>query len=158
MSLNRHERFVALLFGVFIDFDHLLAVPRYLADSGMSSMMTFGFEDPSGLPWKSLLHRPIGAFVVLPIAIGWRFLVPAAFWGIHILLDTFQQNSASYSLALEAVIFSVLVVVIVFLDYKGVTRTKGEQTIREYCEDVCRRLSWLAGRVTRTPSDSILSR
>ena len=158
LNLNRHERFVALLFGVFIDLDHLLAVPRYLADNGISSMLTFDFEDPEGLPWKSLLHRPVGAFIILPMAVGWRFFIPATFWGIHILLDVFQQSSALYSLPLEAAVFSMVVGAIVVLDYKGMTRTKGEQTVREYCEDLGRRLSWLAGRVMRTPSDSTWSR
>jgi hypothetical protein len=145
MNLNRHERFVALLFGVFIDFDHLLAVPRYLAGNSVSSMMAFGFEDPEGLPWKSLLHRPMGAFIVIPMAVGWRFLVPAAFWGIHILMDAFQQSSAMYSVALEACLFAAAVGAIVALDYLGVTRTRGGRTLMEYCEDVGRRLRGVFG-------------
>jgi hypothetical protein len=145
MNLNRHERFVALLFGVFIDFDHLLAVPRYLADNSLSSMMVFGFEDPSGLPWKSVLHRPVGAFIVLPMAIGWRFMIPAAFWCVHMLMDIFRQTSAMYSITLEASVFVIVCAMIVVMDYLGVTRTRDVQTVREYSEDVGRRLRTVFG-------------
>lgn len=143
LSLNRHERFVALLFGVFIDVDHLLALPRFLADNSLSSVMTLSFEDPSGLPWKSLLHRPVGAFIVLPMAIGWRFMIPAAFWGIHIATDMFQQASSVYSVQLDVCLFAVVCSTIVAFDYLHVARSRGVQTPWEYVEDVGRRLRCL---------------
>jgi len=105
LSLNRDEWFIALTFGVLLDADHLFAAPRYISDNGLAAILRPTWEDGSGLPWKSLLHYPIGFFVVAPLSIGWRYLLPLLFWGVHVGIDEFQSATLEHTTAIESVLF-----------------------------------------------------
>jgi len=118
LNLNRDEWFVALLFGVVIDADHLFAVPRYVSDNGVAAILSPTWDDGSGLPWKSSFHHPEGAFVVGYLAIGWRLFIPFLFWGTHLAIDEFQLATIEYSGIIELIFLSAVVGGIVVLGYR----------------------------------------
>lgn len=134
MNLNRDEWFIGLMFGVFIDIDHVFAIPRYVQENGFLALLTPTLEDPSGHPWKSLLHRPVGAFIMMPLSVGWRFFFPALFWGVHMCMDIYQTACDSYPVIVEAALFIGACAGIAVLGY---TRAKGTDltlTPRGYLE------------------------
>ncbi len=108
LSLNRDEWFIAMTFGVLLDADHIFAAPRYISDNGWAAIIRPTWDDGSGLPWKSLLHYPIGFFVVAPLSLGWRYMLPLLFWGVHVGIDEFQSATLGYSAVVESVFFTVV--------------------------------------------------
>lgn len=106
LNLNRDEWFVALMFGVIIDADHIFAAPRYLSDNGWEALLRPTWDDGSGLPWRSLLHYPVGFFLVAPLAVGWRYLVPLLFWAVHVGVDELQNATLSQSALIESVVLA----------------------------------------------------
>jgi len=106
LDLNRDEWFVALTFGVLIDADHLFALPRYVSDNGWAAILRPTWDDGSGLPWRSLLHEPVGFFVIAPLSVGWRLLIPLLFWGVHVGMDELQMATLEHSAAVESVLLA----------------------------------------------------
>lgn len=136
LNLSRDEWYVVLLFGVAIDVDHVFAAPRYITDNGWSAILNPTWDDGSGLPWKSLLHYPVGAFIVFPLAIGWRLLLPFTFWGIHVALDYFQQAIIDYSNPVEMVLFSAACLGIALVGYRRWRELGAEGTFTQYVSKV----------------------
>jgi len=140
MSLDRDEWFVALTFGVLIDLDHLFAAPRYIADNGWAAILRPSWDDGSGLPWRSLFHYPVGAFVVAPLAIGWRYFVPLVFWGLHVSLDQLQNSTLEYSTPVESAILVVVCSGIVYIGYRRWGELREETGFRLFLNDVSRKI------------------
>lgn len=118
LALDRNEWFVAFTFGVLVDLDHAFAVERYVNDNGLAALLNATWDDGSGHPWKSLMHYPVGAFIVAPLAIGWRFLLPLLFWGSHIGLDYLQTATLSHSAIVESVLLSAIAAGIFAIQFK----------------------------------------
>ena len=118
LNLNRDEWVVALSFGVLIDADHLFAAPRYVGDNGLGAILRPSWDDGSGLPWRSLIHYPIGAFVVLPLSVGWRFMIPALFWGVHLVVDQLQAWLIHWNTPAEAALLTGACAGIVLIWYR----------------------------------------
>jgi len=118
LNLNRDEWFVALTFGVFIDADHLFALPRHVSDNGWAALLWPSWDDGSGLPWRSLLHQPIGFFVVAPLAIGWRYMLPLLFWGVHVGMDELQMATLEHSAVIESTLLAAVCSGILALQYR----------------------------------------
>jgi hypothetical protein len=118
LNLNKDEWFIALTFGVAIDLDHVLAAPRYISDNGLAAILRPSWDDGSGLPWRSLMHYPVAAFVVVPLSIGWRYFVPLLFWSTHLGIDYIQSATLAYSAPVEIVFMTACTVGIVFLVYR----------------------------------------
>jgi hypothetical protein len=119
LNLNRDEWFVALMFGVMIDADHIFAAPRYVSHNGWAALLHRSWDDGSGNPWKSLLHYPVGAFVVVPLSIGWRYFLPVLFWALHLELDYIQNATLYWSTPIEAAVMTSSCVGIVFILYRN---------------------------------------
>jgi len=117
LNLDWNEWFVALLFGIGIDIDHVFAVPGYVERNGLGALLRPSWDDGSGAVWRSLLHDPIGAFVVIPLAVGWRFMLPLLFWSTHLLIDYAQAATLSYSALVESVFLGSLCAGIFALGY-----------------------------------------
>jgi hypothetical protein len=91
LTLDRNDSFVALLFGVFIDVDHLFGLRDYVAANGVSSVFDLGSLMNADGQWKSFLHSPMAAVAVGPIASASRLGLPLLFWGVHISMDYFED-------------------------------------------------------------------
>ena len=92
LVLDRNDAFVALLFGVFIDLDHLFGLKEYTANNGFGALFNFDHLLHPGGHWKSMLHSPIAVAVVGPLSVASRLAVPLIFWGLHITMDYVQEN------------------------------------------------------------------
>ena len=91
LNLDKNDSFVALLFGVFIDVDHLLGLKDYVAANGLASLLDLdSLMQPEG-QWKSLFHNPVAVMVVGPVSTGSRLAVPLLFWGAHMVMDHFED-------------------------------------------------------------------
>lgn len=117
LRLNRHEWFIALMFGVVIDADHLFALPRYVGDNGWAAVLRVSWDDSSGLPWKSWFHYPLAAVVVGHLSLGWRFALPLLFWSVHLSMDWLQPAIGGYNTAVESSILALSSAGIVYLSY-----------------------------------------
>src|SRR5512136_1988632 len=91
LSLDRNDAFVALLFGVFIDLDHLFGLKEYAQANGIASLLNMHtIVDPGG-HWKSMMHNPVAIAVVGPLSIVSRLAIPLIFWGVHLAMDAVQN-------------------------------------------------------------------
>ncbi len=122
LTLDRNDAFVALLFGVFIDLDHLLGLGGYVQSKGVVGLFdTHSLMNPGG-QWKSMLHNPISLGVVAPISVGWRFAIPLLFWGVHLSMDWAEENVlGNFSVAemLLVLMAGTLLVAIRFSKFTG---------------------------------------
>ena len=126
LRLDRNEWFIALLFGIALDLDHLFAAPRYVTANGWGAILRPTWDDGSGIPWRSLLHEPVGAFVVMPLAVGWRFMLPLLFWSAHVGIDNLQNATLAYSAAVEVAVFSATIGSIVWILYRRWSELQGD--------------------------------
>ncbi len=132
LHLNRNEWFVALTFGVVIDVDHVFALPRYVSDNGWSAILRPTWDDASGLPWRSLLHEPVGGFIVGYLSIGWRLMLPLIFWGVHVFMDRLQIEFIDYSTPIESAILIGAVFGSFVIGYHRWVVISGEKTWSRY--------------------------
>lgn len=123
---------MAITFGVLIDADHLFAAPRYISANGWDAILRATWDDGSGHVWRSLFHEPIGFFVVAPLAIGWRFMVPLLFWGMHVGIDWLQNVTLEYSALVESVFLFLVVGGIVNLTYTRWRALRPGSSFSEY--------------------------
>ena len=151
LNLNRDEWFAAFTFGVIVDADHLFALPRYISDNGWTAILRSTWDDASGLPWKSLLHYPVGAAIVGPLSVGWRYLVPLTFWAVHVSIDELQVELIEYSNPIEAVMFAGASAGIVYFGYARWAETREDATLRGYLSSSA---SYLSGLFRRGRGDS----
>jgi hypothetical protein len=103
LDLDWNEWFVALLFGVALDIDHLFAAPGYIGRNGFGAILAPTWDDGSGAVWRSFLHYPMGVFIVMPLAMGWRLMVPLVFWVSHLSIDHLQNATLAHSALVESV-------------------------------------------------------
>ncbi len=102
LTLDRNDAFIAMLFGVFIDVDHLFGLVKYTEANGVASIFDFhSLMNPTG-QWKSILHSPIAAAVVTPISAAFRLGIPLLFWSVHLAMDFVEQNYLGNFSGLEA--------------------------------------------------------
>ncbi len=134
LNLNRDEWFVAITFGVLIDADHLFGAPRYISHNGWDALLRRSWDDGSGLPWKSLLHYPVGAFVVLPLSVGWRYFLPILFWATHLGLDYTQNATGAWSTSIEAAMMTSSCVGIVWILYRDWSYGQPEGDFRGFVQ------------------------
>lgn len=132
LRLDRNEWFMALLFGVVVDADHLFALPRYVSDNGWSAVLRQTWDDGSGLPWKSWLHYPMAAVVVGHLSVGWRFALPLSFWAIHVGMDGLQIMLGDANILVESCILVGAAAGIVFLGYRRWSTSTGMSGVKAY--------------------------
>lgn len=117
MCLDRNDSFVAMLFGVAIDADHLLGLRQYVESNGfLAAFDLHSILNPGG-QWKSVLHSPVAAFVVGPMSIASRLAVPLIFWGVHLGMDASEGILGLFSLP-EAILIVMSTAVLVGLRFR----------------------------------------
>jgi hypothetical protein len=108
LDLDWNEWFVALLFGIGLDIDHIFAAPGYIGRNGVGAILAPTWDDGSGFVWRSVLHYPVGVFIVMPLAIGWRLMIPLVFWVSHLSIDYLQSATLAHSALVEGAFFAAL--------------------------------------------------
>ena len=149
LNLNRDEWFIALLFGVMIDADHLFGAPRYVSHDGWAALLRRSWDDGTGLPWKSQLHYPVGAFVVAPLSIGWRYFLPLLFWATHLELDYIQTATLSWSTPIEMAVMISSCFGIVFILYRNWSEAEPDGDFREFLKTMESRLAGYGTAIRR---------
>lgn len=149
LNLNQDEWFIALMFGVMIDADHLFAAPRYVSHNGWGALLRRSWDDGSGLPWKSLLHYPVGAFVVVPLSVGWRYFLPVLFWAMHLELDYIQNAALSWSTPIEATLMTSSCIGIVFVLFRNWGAAHPEGDFRQFIQIIHIRLAGYGSAIRR---------
>jgi hypothetical protein len=120
------------MFGVLIDGDHIFAAQRYISDNGYAAILSPTWDDGSGHTWKSLFHYPVGFFLVAPLAIGWRFMVPLLFWSVHLGMDYLQIEVVKYSTPMETLVFVSACAGILFVQFRAWRDLRPESDFSEY--------------------------
>lgn len=136
LRLDRNEWFIALLFGVVVDADHLFAMPRYVSDNGWSAVLRQTWDDGSGLPWKSWLHYPMAAILVGHLSMGWRFAIPLSFWALHVGMDGLQIMLGDANTAVESCILAGSTAGVLVLAYRSWAASTGMSGAKAYLGSV----------------------
>ncbi|HEX9907029.1 MAG TPA: hypothetical protein VGB78_00990 [Thermoplasmata archaeon] len=140
LALDKHEWFVAVMFGVFVDIDHVFGLQRYVEANGYSAIMAASWDDGTGEPWKSLMHYPVGVVIVAPLAIGWRFMLPLLFWGSHLGLDYLQTATLAHAAVVESIFLSAVIVGIFAVSFLSWRSTRSAGDVRQYLQYLGRSL------------------
>ena len=78
-DLTGIDIFWAALFGVLIDFDHLIKVPLYLKQNGFKIVRYWN--------WRTSLQEPVSYLWIVPLAVYLQTWVPVFFFTTHLILD-----------------------------------------------------------------------
>jgi len=107
MNLDRNDAFVALVFGVFIDLDHLFGLRQYAETRGIAAVLDFDSLMNPGGQWKSMFHSPMAMGVVAPLSVGFRLAIPVLFWGVHLIMDFAEDAVLGLFSAPEAMLLAL---------------------------------------------------
>jgi hypothetical protein len=120
LSLDRNNAFIAMVFGVFIDLDHLIGLGSYAQANGLRPLADWSTLTNPGGQWKSLFHSPMALGAVVPMSFATVMAVPLVFWAVHVSMDyaeeTFLGNFSSIE-AMLLVLCSFALVVIRYSKY-----------------------------------------
>lgn len=128
--LDKNEIFATLLFGVFIDFDHVFGMAEFVKQDGIENALNLDAALTSDVQWKSLMHDPMATFVLVPAAIGFRFFVPLLAWGMHLTMDYVQINYLGVMSVAEFVFLGVLLAVFLYIEARDIRHSGKEFTVR----------------------------
>lgn len=84
--MSPRDWILAIGFGVVIDLDHLLQFPQYIASHGWGQLQPATIARWGG-EWQGFMHTPWALLVVVPACLIFGSLIPAAFWGLHMVQD-----------------------------------------------------------------------
>ena len=132
LTLDKNDAFVALLFGVFIDLDHLFGLKNYAQAHGVMSLFNLDNLANPGGHWKSLMHNPVALAVVGPLSIASRLAIPLIFWGIHVAMDFVQENILGVFSEAEAMLLVFSAFALVTIRYAKFVESGHFGSIFEY--------------------------
>lgn len=132
LYLDRNDAFVALMFGVFIDLDHLLGLGDYAKANGIKAVFDFGSLTDAGGHWKSLFHSPVAIAVVGPLSIASKLAIPLLFWGIHIAMDFVETTYLGIFSAPEGVFLGLAAFAFVSVRYADYLKSYSSGTLLQY--------------------------
>lgn len=104
LNLDRNDAFIALVFGVFVDLDHLFGLRQYTEARGITALLDFDSLMNPGGQWKSMFHSPLAVGIIAPLSFGSRLAIPMLFWGVHLLMDFAQDTFLGLFSAPEAML------------------------------------------------------
>lgn len=119
LDLDGNEAFVALLFGVFIDLDHLMGMPEFIHQNGVASIADAEAFMTSDIQWKSLFHSPVAVLVVAPVAIAFRYMFPLLIWGSHLLMDWVQEAYLGLFSFAEIALLMLMLSIYGWIEYRA---------------------------------------
>lgn len=146
LTLDRNDRFVALMFGVFIDVDHLFGLKAYVSANGIAGVLDFDSLMQADGQWKSMLHSPVAVMVVGPVATASRLALPLLFWGVHITMDYAEDAFLGLFSAWEMMLLAGSVSALVVLSYRKARTAEPSLRFSRFLALEC---SWLVSPVAR---------
>lgn len=111
---DRNEAFAVLLFGVFIDIDHLIGMVQFVDEVGWTNSLDYRAAMASDIQWKSLFHSAESILLVGPVALGFRFMLPLMAWGAHLVLDYMQINYLGVMSGAELVLLLGMTIMLLY--------------------------------------------
>jgi hypothetical protein len=149
LDLDRNEAMVGMLFGVFIDIDHLLGIPDFINANGVGNLANPESLLNSGIQWKSTLHSPIAVLVVAPASVAFRFAIPLSFWGIHILMDTVQIEYLGVASFAEIVLIGLLFLAMMWTELRvfNTQHHDCERSTGKFVSWEMKRITWVLNSV-----------
>ncbi len=132
LTLDRNDAFLALVFGVFIDLDHLFGLKQYTDARGIAALLDFdSLMDPGG-QWKSMFHSPIAVGIVAPLSVGYRLAIPFLFWGVHLLMDYAEDTFLGLFSTTEAMLLGVAGLALFSIRYARYTESCSASSLLDY--------------------------
>lgn len=149
LDLDRNEAMVGMLFGVFIDLDHFLGIPDYVSAHGVNGLTNTESLLSSGIQWKSILHSPMAIMIVAPASMAFRFAVPLSFWGVHVLMDTFQIEYLGVASAVEIVFIVLLFLALIWTEFRvfKIQNQCSENSTASFTSWEMKRMTWILNTV-----------
>lgn len=132
LALDRNDAFVALLFGVFVDIDHLLGLEGYVQTHGLKAVFDLDSLMNPGGQWKSMFHSPLAAAVVGPLSIASRFAIPLFFWAVHMAMDYLEDAYLGLFSAPEATLLVLAALGFVSLRYASYIERGSPASFMQY--------------------------
>lgn len=117
LNLDRNDAFIALVFGVFVDLDHLFGLRQYTEARGITALLDFDSLMNPGGQWKSMFHSPLAVGIIAPLSFGSRLAIPMLFWGVHLLMDFAQDTFLGLFSAPEAMLLVLAGLALVSIRY-----------------------------------------
>jgi hypothetical protein len=135
LTLDRNDSFVALLFGVFIDVDHLFGLRGYVEANGIWSIFDVGSLVAADGQWKSVLHSPVAAIVVGPVASASRLAIPLLFWGVHVSMDCVEDTVLGLFSAWEFALLGASSLALVLLAFRSYRMAEPRSGFADFLRD-----------------------
>ncbi len=79
LGLRGRDAYLAYAFGVAVDLDHVIKLPRYLK--------AVGWANRRGYYWRSSLQEPVALLWIVPLSFLLGTAVPTVFFLLHLALD-----------------------------------------------------------------------
>lgn len=159
LDLDRNEAMIGMLFGVFIDIDHLLGIPDFVNENGASNLTNPESLLNSGVQWKSTLHNPIAVLIVAPASIAFRFVIPLSFWGIHVAMDTIQIEYLGIASIAEITLMLSLFIAMMWTELRLFNNQNHvhERSTRKFVSWEMKRITWVLNSVNPISKNRIPS-
>jgi hypothetical protein len=145
-GLDRNAAFATLMFGVFIDLDHLFGVVEFIIKDGWGNALNINAALASDIQWKSLLHSPEGIVFVAPVVLTSRWMIPLVAWGLHLVMDYVQIHYLGIFSPTEVVLLVVLSAGLLHLEYQDYRAGTTTGSFRKF-------LDWEVARLVEFASD-----
>ena len=133
-GLDRNAAFATLLFGVFIDLDHIFGLFDFLLREGPSNALNVNAALASDIQWKSLLHSPEGILFVAPVVLMSRWMIPLLAWGLHLVMDYVQIYYLGIFSPFEMVLLVALTVGLLHLERQDYLGETGNASFRKFLD------------------------
>jgi len=130
--LDRNEAFVALLFGVFIDVDHLFGLHLYAKANGVMAVFDVDSLMNADGHWKSMMHNPVAVGIVGPLSVAFRLGIPLVFWGLHVTMDFLEDAYLGLFSSSEAILLLLATFALISIRYGKYLESYSAGTLGHY--------------------------
>ncbi len=127
LDLDGCSALLTLLFGVFIDLDHLFAVPQFVTEVKAQGIKDIDAAMDLSIQWKSAIHDPSAILLVAPCSMMVRLLAPLLAWIAHIALDSVQIAYLGPASMMEFIFLGFLLMVYLGLERTALEKLKGDE-------------------------------
>lgn len=141
-ELDQRAAFATLLFGVFIDVDHIFGMMEFVIQQGWENSLNVQAALSSDIQWKSLLHSPEGILFVAPVVLASRMVLPLVAWALHLLMDHVQINYLGIASPLEFLLIFLFMMGLLHLDRTRFVALGGAPAVKTFLRWEVHRALW----------------